>query len=72
MINFDFSIKGDVAIDYVYSEDEIELKPIIEDVIKNHGHKVLDENKMIAKFEENFVTYANEIFRGTCFGLYHT
>ena len=29
MINFDFSIKGDVAIDYVYSEDEIELKPII-------------------------------------------
>lgn len=64
MINFDFSIKGDVAIDYVYSEDEIELKPIIEDVIKNHGHKVLDENKMIAKFEENFVTYVNEIFRG--------
>ena len=64
MINFDFSIKGDVAIDYVYSEDEIELKPIIEDVIKNHGHKVLDENKMITKFEENFVTYANEIFRG--------
>lgn len=64
MINFDFSIKGDVAIDYVYSEDEIELKPIIEDVIKNHGHEVLDKNKMITKFEENFVTYANEIFRG--------
>lgn len=64
MINFDFSIKGDVAIDYVYSEDEIELKPIIEDVIKNHGLEVLDKNKMITKFEENFVTYVNEIFRG--------
>ena len=64
MINFDFSIKGDVSIDYLYSNEDIELKPIIEDVIKHHGHKVLDKNKMVAKFEENFVTYVNEIFRG--------
>lgn len=64
MLNFDFSIKGNVAIDYLYSNDDIELKPIIEDVIKNHGYKVLDKNKMVAKFEENFVTYVNEIFRG--------
>ena len=64
MINFDFSIKGDVAIDYLYSSDDIELKPIIENVIKNHGYKVLDKNKMVTKFEENFVTYVNEIFRG--------
>lgn len=64
MINFDFSIKGKVAVDYLYSNEDIELKPIIENVIKNHGHEVLDKNKMIAKFEENFVTYANEIFRG--------
>ena len=64
MINFDFSIKGNVAIDYLYSNDDIELKPIIEDVIKNHGHKVLDSQKMISKFEENFVTYVNEMFRG--------
>ena len=60
MINFDFSIKGKVAVDYLYSNEE----PIIENVIKNHGHKVLDKNKMITKFKENFVTYANEIFRG--------
>lgn len=64
MINFDFSIKGDVSIDYLYSNDDIELKPIIEDVIKNHGYKVLNKNKMVARFEENFVTYVNEIFRG--------
>lgn len=64
MINFDFSIKGDVSIDYLYSNDDIELKPIIENIIKNHGYKVLDKNKMVTKFEENFVTYVNEIFRG--------
>ena len=44
--------------------DEIELEPIIKDVIKNHGHKVLNSRKMISTFEENFVTYVNEIFRG--------
>ena len=64
MINFNFSIKGNVAIDYLYSNDDIELKPIVEDIIKNHGHKVLDSQKMISKFEENFVTYVNEMFRG--------
>lgn len=64
MINFNFSIKGNVAIDYLYSNDDVELKPITEDIIKNHGHKVLDSQKMISKFEENFVTYVNEMFRG--------
>ena len=64
MINFNFLVKGNVAIDYLVTGDEIELEPIIKDVIKNHGYKVLGKNKMVAKFEENFVTYANEIFRG--------
>ena len=64
MINFNFSIKGNVAIDYLYSNDDIELKPIIQDVIKNHGHKILDSQKMISKFEENFVTYINYMFDG--------
>lgn len=64
MINFNFLVKGNIEIDYLVYGDEIELEPIIKDVIKNHGHKVLDKNKMVAKFEENFVTYVNEIFRG--------
>lgn len=64
MINFNFLVKGNVAIDYLVAGDEIELEPIIKDVIKNHGHKVLNSRKMISKFEENFVTYVNEIFRG--------
>lgn len=64
MINFNFLVKGNVAIDYLVTGDEIELEPIIKDVIKNHGHKVLNSRKMISTFEENFVTYVNEIFRG--------
>ena len=64
MINFKFLVKGNVAIDYLVTGDEIELEPIIKDVIKNHGHKVLNSQKMISKFEENFITYVNEIFRG--------
>lgn len=64
MINFNFLVKGNVAIDYLVTGDEIELEPIIKDVIKNHGHNVLNSRKMISKFEENFVTYVNEIFRG--------
>lgn len=64
MINFNFLVKGNVAIDYLVTGDEIELEPIIKDVIKNHGHKVLNSQKMISKFEENFITYVNEIFRG--------
>lgn len=52
MINFNFLVKGNVAIDYLMTGDEIELEPIIKDVIKNHGHKVLNSQKMISKFEE--------------------
>lgn len=64
MINFNFLVKGNIEIEYLVHEDEIELESIIKDVIKNHGHKVLDSQKMISKFEENFVTYVNEMFRG--------
>ena len=64
MINFNFLVKGNIEIDYLARGDEIELEQIIKDVIKTHGYKVLDSQKMISKFEENFVTYVNEIFRG--------